>query len=31
MSFPAVVKINDVQVGICPVIKVDGKVYKVSR
>jgi hypothetical protein len=31
MSLPTVVKISDTRTDIPPVIKVDGKIYKVSR
>lgn len=31
MSLPAVVKISDTRADLPPVIKVDGKIYKVSR
>jgi hypothetical protein len=31
MSLPTVVKISDTRTDVPPVIKVDGKVYKVSR
>ena len=31
MSLPAVVKIKDTRTDVCPVIKVNGKIYKVSR
>ncbi len=31
MSLPAVVKINDTRTDVPPVIKVNGKIYKVYR
>jgi hypothetical protein len=31
MSLPAVVKIKDTRTDVSPVIKVSGKIYKVSR
>lgn len=31
MSLPTVVKISDTRTDVPPVVKVDGKIYKVSR